>query len=237
MKNLFLFIILFSFQNNYFSQSESATSKINSVGVGTISAFPNAAEITLAMDHIKPTLRDAINENQKTTADVLRIVKKYIDDTLQIKTSLISTNKATKWDNKLGREVFIGFESSQKIVFTLKDLAKMQDFTEELLKTKFNKIERVAYFNTEAQEFIKKAQELAIIDAIESTKRIANISEVQLGKILYIYSNNSPNDNSKNRVESYEFESYGKSMGGRGVSSSGDLIKYSVSVTMHTEIL
>ena len=53
---------------------------------------------------------------------------------------MIATNKATKWDNKLNKEVFIGFESSQKIIFTLLDLNQMQNFTEELLKTKFNKI-------------------------------------------------------------------------------------------------
>jgi len=112
----------------------------------------------------------------------------------------------------------------------------MQDFTEDLLKTKFNKIERISYFNTNAEKYIKKAEELAILDAIETTKRLCNVSGIKYGKIIYVETSKSPNDKS-NREETYEFETYGKGMGGRGVSSSGELIKYSVEVKVYTEIV
>lgn len=238
MKNLNLIISFFLITLNLFAQTEQNNKpKISSVGVGTVTAFPNACQITIVFNHIKPTLREAINENQKTTDQVLKIVKKYVADSLDIKTSLISTNKSTKWDDKLNKEVFIGFGSSQKLIFTLKDLNRMQDFTEELLVTKFNKIEKISYFNTESSEYLKKAQELAVLDAIETTKRLAKTSEVKTGNIIYMQSNKSPNDNSGNRVETYQFESYGKGMGGKGVSSSGELINYVVSVTIYTEIL
>jgi len=210
--------------------------KISSIGLGTVSAFPNAAEITILFRHVKPTLREAINDNQKTADEVLRIIKGFVKDSLDVKTSLIATNKSMVWDNKLKREVFVGFESTQKIIFTLKDLKKMQDFTEDLLKTKFNKIELISYFNTKAENFIKQAEELAILDAIETTKRLSAKSGVKNGRIIYIETSKSPNDKS-NRAETYEFETYGKGMGGRGVSSSGDLIKYSVEVKVYTEIV
>ena len=130
----------------------------------------------------------------------------------------------------------ISFEQ-QKIIFTLKDLKKMQDFTEELLKTKFNKIESITYFNTEAETYIKKAQELAVLDAIETTKRLAKVADVKTGKIIYMQTSKSPNDKGNNSVDRFEFEAYGKGMGGRGVSSSGQLIIYSASVSLHTEII
>ena len=233
---LLLLILIFNF--NLFAQTEQNNKpKISAIGVGTVTAFPNACQITIAFNHVKPTLRDAINENQKTTNEVLKIVKKYVSDSLDIKTSLIATNKSTKWDEKLNRETFIGFTSSQKLIFTLKDIKRMQDFTEELLATKFNKIEKISYFNTEAFEYLKKAQELAVLDAIETTKRLAKTSEIKIGNVIFMQSNKSPNDNSGNRVETYQFETFGKGMGGKGVSSSGDLINYIVSVTMYTEII
>jgi uncharacterized protein YggE len=238
MKKLLTFFTILLLNQALFSQAElNNKSKINSIGMGMVTAFPNAAVITINLEHIKPTLREAINENQKTTEIILKIINNYVTDKTDIKTSLISTNKSTKWNEKLNKDVFLGFESSQKIIFTLRDLNKMQDFTEELLKTKFNQIERISYFNTESQNFIKKAQELAIKDAIESSNRIANSANIKLGKILYIESENSPNDNSNNRVESSEFRSFGKSMGGRGVSSSGELIQYLVNVKIYTEII
>lgn len=233
-----IYLLLLLVGSNLLAQSEQNNiPKISAIGTGTVTAFPNACQITIAFNHVKPTLREAINENQKTTNDVLKIVRKYVSDTLDIKTSLISTNKSTRWDDKLNREVFVGFASSQKVIFILKDIKKMQDFTEELLVTKFNRIEKISYFNTEATEHLKKAQELAVLDAIETTKRLAKTSEIKTGNIIYMQSNKSPNDNSANRVETYQFETYGKGMGGKGVSSSGELINYVVSVTMYTEII
>ncbi len=237
MKKILLCVFVVLTVGSFAQNTESNPSKISAVGVGTVNAFPNAAQITITFMHIKPTLREAVNENQKTMDDVYKIVSKYVKDTTDIKTSLISTNKATKWDDHTNKEVFLGFQSNQKLIFTLKALDKMQDFTEELLKTKFNKIEKISYFNTGANEFMKQAEELAVTDAIETTKRLAKVSMVKIGKILYIQSSKSPNDNSNNRVDSYGFETFGKGMGGRGVSSSGELIKYTVNVTMHTEIM
>jgi hypothetical protein len=48
--------------------------------------------------------------------------------------------------------------------------------------------------------------------------------------------NSSPTEGSENSGRSYNFRAYGKSMGGEGVSSSGQLIHYSATVEMHTLI-
>lgn len=234
MKNIIIFILCFQ---STITLCQNDKPKINSIGMGTVEAFPNAAQITISFNHTKSTLREAVNENQKTLDEVLKIVKRYIKDSNDLKTSLISTGKATRWDDRMNKEIFIGFQSSQKLIFILKDLDKMQDFTEELLKTKFNKIDNISYFNTNAQDYIKQAEELAVLDAIETTSRLARTSKIRTGKIIYMMSNKSPNDNSNNRVNTYSFETFGKGMGGRGVTSSGELIKYIVTVTIHTEII
>jgi hypothetical protein len=148
---------------------------------------------------------------------------------------LIATNKATKWDTKLNKEIFIGFESSQKIIFTLLDLNQMQNFTEELLKTKFNKIQTISYFNTNSEELMKQAQDLAVKDAIEITQRLAKSANIKTGSIVNMSTNTSANED-RFSTERNEFETYGKAMGGRGVSSSGQLIEYMVRVSMQTEI-
>ncbi|WP_353077836.1 SIMPL domain-containing protein [Flavobacterium sp.] len=234
MKNskFYITIITCLVLNFSFSQQKNT---INVNGLGKVSAFPNAAILTLELDHIKPTLREAVTENQKTLLLVKNIIKNYVKDTTLIKTSLIATNKATKWDNKLNKEVFIGFESSQKIIFTLLDLNQMQNFTEELLKTKFNKIQTISYFNTNTEELMKQAQDLAVKDALEITQRLAKSANIKTGSIVNMSTNTSANED-RYSTERNEFETYGKAMGGRGVSSSGQLIEYMVRVSMQTEI-
>lgn len=232
---LFSSLSLFSF-SIYAQNTIKLDRKISVVGSGTVTAFPDAAQITISFLHIKPTLREAINENQLTSEQVLKIVKKYVSDSTEIQTSLISTDKSYKWDQKLSKEVFVGFQSSQKLIFTLKNLNKFQDFTEELLKTKFNKIERIFYFNTNSKNLLIQAQELAVQDAIETSERLAANSKVTLGKIMTIETKNSSNETVETNSNN-NFQSFSKGMGGRGVSSSGDLINYTIKVFVETELL
>lgn len=236
MKNYF-FLICFLFSSVLFSQNAiNDDNTISVVGVGTKSTFPNAAHITIAVRFVKPALRDAMNETQKTSKDVLTIIKKYVSDTTDIKVSLIYTDKEFKYDNAQKKEVFVGFESNQKIIFTLKDIKRMQDFTEEILKTKIYEIEKVAYFHTEAATFMKQAQELAVTDAIETTERLARAAKLKVGKITYLKSTNSPVNAINMSVNSGNLQTYNKSMGGEGVSASGQLLNYTANVNMNTKI-
>lgn len=229
---LLTFLVLAT--SSLFAQSDKP--KISVVGVGSVSTFPNAAQITLALRFVKPTLREAVTENQKTAKEVLTVVKKFAKDTTEIKVSLIATDKKMQWSNTAKKEIFVGFESSQRIMFTLNDLSAMQDFTENILKTKIYEIETVSYFHTEGAEFIKKAQELAVKDAQETTQRLARVSNLNLSKITYLQTNSSPVNGANNKIHSESFQAYGKGMGGEGVSSSGQLLNYVVQVTMHTDL-
>lgn len=229
MQKLVFFILLAT-------QTLLAQKTIQVNGLGKTAAFPNAAIITIHLEHVKPTLREAVSENQKTTDAVKNCIKKHVKDTSDIKISLIATNKSYKWDTKTSKEIFVGFESSQKIIFTLLDLNKMQEVTEELLKTKFNKIQTISYFNTHSEELLKQAQDLAVKDAIAITKRLATSANIKTGGIKKMSTNTSANEEKFN-TEQNEFETYGKAMGGRGVSSSGQLINYVVRVYLETEIV
>jgi len=88
-------------------------------GIGNVTAFPNAAQITLALKFVKPTLKEAILENQKASKEVLTVVRKYAADTTGIKVSLIATDKLMRWSATAKKEVFVGFESAQTVIFTL----------------------------------------------------------------------------------------------------------------------
>lgn len=238
-----IYVLLFGLYMSLhaFAQSDPKVSitdipKISVVGIGTVTTFPNAAQITLVVKFVKSTLREAVNENQKTSAEVLAVIKNYVADTTDIKISLIATDKVMRYDNALKKEVFVGFESSQNIIFTLKDLAEMQNFTESILKTKIYEIARVSYFHTDAANFVKQAQEIAVADAIETTQRLAKSANIKLGKVIYMQTNSSPSNTAANTVNSQSFQAFSKSMGGEGVSSSGQLINYTVNVTMYTRI-
>ena len=113
----------------------------------------------------------------------------------------------------------------------------MQNFTEEILKTRIYEIETVSYFHTDGASFVKQAQELAIADAIETSKRLAKAANVKLGNIIYIETQSSPANAVNNRADSEQFQAFNKSMGGEGVSSSGQLLSFNAQVNVYTQIV
>ena len=212
--------------------------KISAVGVGMVTAFPNAAQITLSLRFTRPTLKEAVLENQKTAKEVLTVVRRYVTDSTSVKVSLIATDKTMKWSPTLKKEVFVGFESTRSIIFTLTDLTAMQTFTEEILKTRIYEIQGVSYFHTDAANFVKQAQELAVADAVETSKRLARAGGVKLGGILYMQTNSSPATGINNRATTERFQAYNKGMEiSEGVSSSGQLLNFVAQVTVYTEIV
>lgn len=236
MKHRITFSIIFLFlATTLFAQE--LPGKIVATGIGTVTAFPNAAQITLYLQFLKPTLKEAITENKAATKGVLDVVKKYARDTTAIKVSLIATDKEMRYSAAQKKDVFVGFESSQRIIFTLNDLDAMQDFTEAVMKTKIYEIQQVSYFHTEGAAYIKQAQENAVADASETIKRLARASGVSPGNILLLSTGSSPEDGAQTRSNSYRIQTYSKQLEvSDGVTSSGELLTFTASVRMETEI-
>ena len=220
------------------AQATSALDRpnIRVAGIGTVTAFPNAAELTLTVLNNRPALREAVNETQRVTQNVRKLLRQYVADTTDVKVSLISTDKVMVWNATQKKEVFAGFNASQRIIFTLTDLKRMQAFTEEVLKLRISEIERVSYFHTDGVKFMQQAQEKAVQDAVATTERLARAGNIRLGKIFYLTTDDSPSTGADESVESEQFRSYGKALQVRVSSSSAQLITYRVSVAMQTAI-
>lgn len=237
MKLLKLLFVAICISVNPIIAQTNQPKQIEVIGYGAVSVFPNAASITLKIKFTRPTLREAVNETQKTETEVLKIIHDYVSDSSEIMIGFISTDKSYSWNTKLQKDIFNGFESQMNIVFPLKQLSRMEKFTEAILKTRIQEIEGISYYNTDADIHFKKAQDLAIKDALESINRIALISNVKIGNIININTDSSPNLAKSISSNTSTFNTYGKGMGGRGVSASGQLIIYNTKINILSEIL
>jgi uncharacterized protein len=121
-------------------------------------------------------------------------------DSADIKVSSISTNKA--YDYRNGSEQFIGYDALQVLDVTLKDIRKIEQFTEELLATKISKIDNIRYNHTKADSIMREVNLIALEDARKTAEKMCGKMNASLGDIVYL-SNFENRPNSANRGMRY----------------------------------
>src|SRR3712207_5343311 len=130
MKSMLSFTLLISL----FSCSENNQQKtINVTGQAKMKVVPDMVELSLRAYSVKPAMKDAVTETQAAVSQIIAVCRKYVVDPADIKVSSISTNKS--YDYRNGKEQFVGYDALQVLDVTLKDISKIEQFTEELLAT------------------------------------------------------------------------------------------------------
>jgi uncharacterized protein YggE len=165
------------------------------------------------------------------------VSKKYVVEATDIKTSSISANK--DYDYERDRSVFKGYQASQAVDITLKDISRFEKFTEEILATRISRIENLTFSNSKADSIMREVDLLAIDDARTSAGKICERTGVKLGKILDI-SNYGPPDEDEQEWSSFRRRAsiglYGKGIGGRGFQVSPEILVYSKTAFITYEI-
>jgi len=172
-------------------------------------------------------MKDAVAQTQVDVNEILAVCKKYISSQADIKVSTISTNKA--YDYRNNREVFTGFEASQILEVSLKNISAIEKFTEELLATRISRIDNVRYNHTKADSIMREVNLMALDYAHKTAEKMCQKMNSRLGKINYL-SNFEPAENSSLGMHysdnNYDMNLYNKSFGGRGFKMTAEILEF-----------
>ena len=212
--------------SSFFSCS-SSSDRITVVGQAQMKVVPDMVEVSLKAYNVKPSMREALSETTGAVSEMIMVCRRFVKDGADIKVSNISTNKAYEYRN--GREVFIGYDAQQILDVTLKDISRIEEFTEALLATKVSRIDNIRFNHTRADSILREINLLALEDARQSAEKMCGKMKVGLGKITYL-SNHSglPATNSAAQAEAsdYEMNLYNKGFGGRGFKMTAEILQF-----------
>lgn len=222
----FFFILLLPLYFSCISPNEPQT--INVTGQGKIKVVPDMVELSLRAYAVKPAMRDAVAKTQSAVQEIIGVCRKYVVNASDIKVSSISTNKA--YEYRGGKDQFIGYDALQVLDVTLKDISRIEKFTEELLATKISKIENIRYNHTKADSILREVNLMALEDARKTAEKMCVKMNASLGRILYL-SNFENNPRSTGRSmryggPDYEMNLYNKSFGGRGFKMTTEILEF-----------
>ncbi|MBF9141198.1 SIMPL domain-containing protein [Hymenobacter properus] len=199
--------------------------QVRSVGYGSVTVYPDYAELTVDADFTRPKLKDAVAEVQAVVDQVLVLSKRYAPGPNEVRVSSTSSNK--EFDYVKGKEVFLGFNSSQSVTVRVNDLRRLSPFLEELLATRISRIKDLGYGHSRADSLHREAAALALTDATKTADKMCTALHVRRGAVLEASDgSNSESSDGWDRPRT-NIQLYSKGFGGRGFKTSPELLRFS----------
>lgn len=205
--------------------ASSPPRQVRSVGYGSVTVYPNYAELTVDAAFTRPRLKDAVAEVQTVVDQVLLMSKRYAPGPDDVRVSSTSSNK--EFDYVKGKEVFTGFNSSQSVTVRINDLRRLSPYLEELLATRITRIKDLSYGHSQADSLRREADALALTDAAKTADKMCAALHVKRGAVLEASDSSSP-ESSRDAWghPAADMELYSKGFGGRGFKMSPELLHF-----------
>ena len=141
-------------------------------------------ELSLRASSVRPAMKDAVAETQAAIDQILVVCHKYIPQDADIKVSNVATNKDYGYEGN--RQVFKGYSAQQVLEVSLRDIRRIDHFTEELLATRISAIENIRYNHSKADSIQRVVNLIALTDAKKTAEKMCDQMSVRLGKIVYL---------------------------------------------------
>jgi uncharacterized protein YggE len=206
--------------------STVAPRQVKSIGFGSVTAYPDYAELTVDAAFTRPKLKDAVAEVQAVIDQVLALSKRYAPEPNTVRVSSTSSNKEFTYVKD--KEVFVGFNSSQSVTVRINDLHRLSPYMEELLATRISRIKSLNYGHSQADSLRREADMLALTDAAKTADKMCAALHVHRGEVLeasdYAGSEGGGSDDWGRPASSIEL--YGKGFGGRGFRINPELLRF-----------
>jgi|SRR4051794_6250239 uncharacterized protein YggE len=209
------------------SSQKPEENRINVTGHASLKVVPDMVEVSLRADNTRPAMKDAVAQTQADVNEIINVCKRYISDPSDIKVSTISTNKSYLYHND--KEIFNGYSAAQVLEVTLKNISRIEKFTEELLATKISRIDNLRYDHTKSDSIMREVNLLALEDARKTAEKMCGKMNVSLGKILYL-SNFTPTGDEERGMHysggDYDMNLYRKSFAGPAFKMTAEILQF-----------
>lgn len=159
-------------------------------GHGEVTAKPDVARITLGVTTgTQPTAKVALDLLSRRFTDVVNAVKALGVKEEDVKTTNLSINP--QYDFREGRQAIRGFEASESIQVTIRDLGKIGDVLAKTTLEGVNQASGITFEMDDPNTLQREAQEKAIKNARENAEQLAKALGVRLGRVKTFHATGS----------------------------------------------
>ncbi|HCM47896.1 MAG TPA: SIMPL domain-containing protein [Colwellia sp.] len=195
MKNLSILALLAFSSFSYANSSVPNNRHVSIVGTAQLKAIPDIVVIKLEVKSLKTKSIDAKKVVDDRVNNFLDGLAKFNIDEENVSASSITTQPNYSY-SKNNKQELDGYTASRNIKITLNDIKLLNSFMDFALSVKIDEISSIELKSSKADSLKDEVNALAVKNAKEKGKSLANAFDAKLGKI---YSINSTSNNSRYR--------------------------------------
>jgi len=176
MKKLF-FVLAIIATTSIFAQQNIEKGMVNVTGEGVVKVEPDEVLIKSRIEHEGPSAAAVKKQNDEVVNKVIKYLKSQNIDEKDIKTEYINLNKQYDYNDKT-----YSYVANQAISIRLKDLEDYEKIMKGLLENGLNRIDGIQFKSSEMEKYEKEARKLAVLDAQNRAKELAQPLGQDIGK-------------------------------------------------------
>ena len=157
-------------------------------GLGKTTAVPDVVVLLLGVQSLEKSVAEAQKAASGAMNSVMQVLKAGGIADKDIKTTSFSIQQVTRWDDKQNKEIIIGYQVSNIVTIKIRDINKAGSVIDGAAAAGGDliRVNGISFSVEDQGPLLKSARDLAIKDAAEKAKQMAQASGVKLGKLIYI---------------------------------------------------
>lgn len=180
MKKLF-FVLAFMSALPILAQQLPERPMVSVTGEGVVKVAPDEVLIKSRIEHEGESAAGVKKQNDEVVDKIIRYLKSQGIDEKDIKTEYINLNKRYDYNDKTYTYV-----ANQAISIRLRALKNYEKIMKGLLENGLNRIDGIQFKSSEMEKYEKEARKLAVLDAQNRARELAEPLGQEIGKAVSI---------------------------------------------------
>lgn len=155
-------------------------------GQGTVNVPPDTATVTVGIDVIRPDLAAAQDEAARQATAIIEAVRAQGIEGRDIQTANYSVSILRDYSENGDPTQITGFEVMNQVNVTIRDVAAVGDLLDAVIGAGANSIWGITFFVDDPRPFATEARRLAVEDATEKARQLAEAAGLGLGRVVSI---------------------------------------------------
>lgn len=167
-----------------YSGQPNAQPNISVTGEAEIKVIPDNVVITLGIETLDNSMVDAKAENDKLVKSITKAIKKLGVDKSEIHTDYL--NVEPKYKRRNEPDTFLGHNVKRRIVVTLKDISKFDEFISDVIEAGVSRVLNVRFNTDDLRKYRDQARAMAIKAAADKARDLTAEIGQTVGKAIKI---------------------------------------------------